>query len=118
MFVDEQWKGDAGFFAKFAGILHVTQADGRQTRVLTLKCYLALAQLRDVLTAENSTVVAKKSYNAGPIHPERPESNQIAIAIGQRNIGYSDCEGIGHARILRGWKSSVKFSGSYWPSLR
>jgi hypothetical protein len=67
-----------------AGVVSVAQADGDQFGALLLKILLVLAQLRGVLTAENSTVVSKENHNRRPGSPERSQSNRLPVNVGQR----------------------------------
>lgn len=68
--IDQEREGDAGLLAKDLCVVPVAQADGRKTRAFFSKRLLALAQLRDVLTAENSTVVSQEYENDGPVGPQ------------------------------------------------
>jgi hypothetical protein len=65
LFIHEQRKCDAGFFAEKAGIVAVAQADGGEGSALVQEGLLVFAQLRDVLAAKNSAVVAKKNDDGG-----------------------------------------------------
>lgn len=61
MFVDKQGKVDSRFFLENTGIMAVAKADGREGSPFVEKRLLLFAQLRDVLTAKNSSIVAKKN---------------------------------------------------------
>jgi hypothetical protein len=68
-FVDQQREGNAGLFAEVAGVTDVAQSNGGKLRALGLNGLLVFAQLRDVLTAEDSAVMAEKDKDgraAGP----------------------------------------------------
>jgi hypothetical protein len=69
-FVDQQWKFDAGFFAEKFGVAHVAQPHGRQARALPAKLFFEFAQLRDVLPAEDSTVMTQKDHDRRPTLPQ------------------------------------------------
>jgi hypothetical protein len=43
------------------------------------------AQLRNVLAAKNSAVMAKKGHDRDAIGPERTQSNPVAFGIGQED---------------------------------
>jgi hypothetical protein len=43
------------------------------------------AQLRDVLAAEDSAVVAQKDYYGGPVFPERAKLNIAIVRIRQND---------------------------------
>jgi hypothetical protein len=66
---------------------------------------LVFAQLRDVLTAKNSAVVAQKNQHGRLPGPQRAKTNVPPIAIGKGDLGESAAEGIFHA-------SSILSSGS------
>lgn len=84
--IDQQGKGDAGFFAKQAGIVHVAQPDGRQLGSGPLEFRLVLAQLRDMLAAEDSTVVTKKDNHGGAALPQRAQPDVAASRFRQHNV--------------------------------
>ena len=58
VFVNEQREMDAGFLAKHAGVVCVRQADGGKGRAFGFELVVVFAQLRDVLAAEDSTIMA------------------------------------------------------------
>jgi hypothetical protein len=70
LFVDQQRKIDAGFFAENTGIVAVAEADGCQGSTFIEKGLLVFAQLRDVLAAKNSSKVAKKNDNRRVAMPQ------------------------------------------------
>jgi hypothetical protein len=84
--IDEQRKFDAGFFAEEAGIAHVAQANGGQTGSGLAEFLFVAAQLRDVLAAEDSTVVAQEDNDRGIFLPERAEADIVASRFGQDNV--------------------------------
>lgn len=116
-FVNQQRKIDAGFFPKELGVAHVTQPNGSQARALLAKLFFMRAQLRDVLAAENSTVVAKEHHRSRAVGPQRSQAESIAVNIGKRNIGQFAAERFSHAghslsgkrRCQAGNISSLKF---------
>jgi hypothetical protein len=55
------------------------------------------AQLRDVLAAEDSTVVAKKDNYCRRLSPKRAEAGGMAINVGQGDSRQFAAEGLGHA---------------------
>ena len=61
MFVDEQREADSRFSPENARIVAVAKADGREGSAFVKEELLVFAQLRDVLTAENSSIVTKKN---------------------------------------------------------
>ena len=60
-FVDQQWKVDARLFAEQRSVMRVSQADCSQSGAFALEFGFVLAQLRDVLAAEDSPIVAKEN---------------------------------------------------------
>ena len=86
LLVDQQRKRDPRFLAEKPRVLAVPQSDGGQPGPLFLECFLVLAQLRDVFTAENSSVVAQKNDHCGPARPQGAENCFLTIAIRKRNL--------------------------------
>ena len=68
--IHEQRKRDPGLIAKGAGVREVTEAHGREARSGPVELALMVAQLRDVLAAEDSTVVAQEDDHGRPGFPE------------------------------------------------
>jgi len=60
LLVDKQWEVNAGFSAKRARVFHPTKADGDNARTPRRDLLFMRAQLRDVLTAEDSTPVTQE----------------------------------------------------------
>ncbi len=58
LFVDKEWEPDLGPAAKCFGMPSIAEADGGQVRTCIANPLLVIAQLRDVLAAEDSAVVA------------------------------------------------------------
>jgi hypothetical protein len=71
LFVDEKREGDAGLVAKKTGIGPVAESDGGQARSAVEEGLLVFAQLRDMLAAENSAVVAKEDEHCRRSFPKR-----------------------------------------------
>jgi len=97
--VNQEGKHDTGLLAKEAGIIQVAQADGRQCGSRFLELVFVLAQLRDVLAAEDSTVVAQEHDDAWACLPQGAEANLIATGFGQYHIGELRAERIGHGLV-------------------
>ena len=60
-FVNQQREGDARFFAKSARVDAIPQSHCRQVRAAIVESLLMRAQLRDVLAAEDSTVMTQEN---------------------------------------------------------
>ena len=56
--VDQERERDAGVFTEHARVIAIAEADGGDVRAFGFERFIVFAQLRDVLAAENSTVVA------------------------------------------------------------
>jgi hypothetical protein len=96
MFVNEEGEVDAGFLLEDAGVLGIAEADGSEGGAFFAKGLLVFAQLRDVLAAEDSTVVAKEDEDGGVAFPEGAEADLLAECVGEDDVGKLLAEGIGH----------------------
>ncbi|MCU1221096.1 MAG: hypothetical protein JWN42_2293 [Candidatus Angelobacter sp.] len=68
--VDQQWELDSGFFTEESRIAGIAQSDSGQAGALPLELFFEFAQLRDMLSAEDSTVVAKKDQHGRSALPQ------------------------------------------------
>jgi membrane protein involved in D-alanine export len=93
LLVDEKREVDAGLVAEGARVHAVTEPDRDETRPGPPEILLELAQLRDVLAAEDSAVVAEEDDDGRPGLPQRPEPHLAAVGLGKDDIG----EGCGDA---------------------
>lgn len=87
LLIDQEKKCDSGFLTKQTGIVPIAQSDRSKGCALPLKSALVCAQLRDVLTAEDSAIVAQKNENSRAFFPERSKSMLVPIAIRQHDAG-------------------------------
>jgi hypothetical protein len=85
--IDEERELDAGFLAEELGIARIAQADHGQMRAFFLELSFKFAQLRDVLSAEDSTVMTKKDHHGRPTLPQRAEPRWLAIDVRERDSG-------------------------------
>ena len=83
--VDQKRELDASFFAEESGIAGVAQADHGKMRAFLLKLSFKFAQLRDVLSAENSTVVTKEDHDRRSRLPQGTEARWLAIGVRERD---------------------------------
>src|SRR5260370_13831027 len=83
--------------AKLAGMLAVAQPHHGQARPQLLEFRLVFAQLRDVQTAEYSTVLAKKNKYRNPIFPKGTQADLLTITIGKDNVSQRETERNGHS---------------------
>jgi len=100
LFVHQQRKGDSRLFAERAGVGAVAQPDGGKSRSAFAKCRFLDAQLRDVLAAENSTVVAQEHDDGRLPQPKRTEANFAPVAIRQVDHRDPAVQGGVHVSIL------------------
>lgn len=68
-FIDQQGKVDSRFFPENTCIVAVAKADGCKGSAFFAEGLLVFAQLRDMLSAKNSSIVAKKNDNGGSALP-------------------------------------------------
>ncbi|MGZ4898941.1 MAG: hypothetical protein ACXV8X_04730, partial [Candidatus Angelobacter sp.] len=68
--IDQKGEADAGFFTKEPGITYIAQANDGQMGAFLLELFFEIAQLRDMLAAEDSTVVAKEDQDAWSTLPQ------------------------------------------------
>ncbi len=83
--IDQERKIDSRHFAEEAGVICVSHADCGQTRSDGFEFCLVFAQLRDVLTAEDSPIMAKKHDYRRVLFPKRTEAYFAAGCIGQND---------------------------------
>src|SRR5207244_1110192 len=83
LLVDQEGECDPGLLAERARVLAVAEPDRRQPGARSAEGLLVLAQLRDVLPAEDSTVVAEEDQNRRSGLPERPEPDLTPVDVGQ-----------------------------------
>ena len=63
----------------------IAQANHSKPRAFILEFLLVCAQLRDVLTAENSTVMTQKNQNGGTVRPKGTKLHTFSVDVRQRN---------------------------------
>lgn len=84
--VNEQWESDTGFLTKRGGVMHVAESNRSQGSSGFVNLPLVRAQLRDMLAAENSTVMSEEDHNCGILVPQRAEAYFLASSLGQHDI--------------------------------
>ena len=97
LFVDQERELDAGFIAEKPGIAHVAQPHGRNMRAFLFEFVFKCAQLRDMLAAKNSTVVAQKDQDTRTALPQRAQACCVAFGIRQGDSGEFAAIGLSHA---------------------
>ena len=99
-FIDQQWKSDARFLAKLARVDRVAKPDRGERSSFLANGLLVGAQLRDVLAAENSSVMAQKNNHRGLFVPQGTQPDFPAFAIRQCNKGQPAAERVFHGPHL------------------
>ena len=82
--VDKQRKLDTGFLAEKLRIACIAQANHGKMSAFLLELSFKFAQLRDVLSAENSTVMTKEDHHGRSALPQGAEPRWLAIGIRER----------------------------------
>jgi hypothetical protein len=85
--IDEERELDAGFLAEESGITGIAQANDSQMSAFTFELGFKFAQLRDVLSAEDSTVMTKKDHHGRSSLPQGAEPRRFAVGIRERDSG-------------------------------
>jgi hypothetical protein len=111
LFIHEQRKCDAGFFAEKAGVVAVAEADGGERSAFVQEGLLVFAQLRDMFAAKDSAIVAKKHDDGGLALPQRTEANFPAVGVGENDVCELLAETLFHVHLsLKSRHLSVKDS--------
>jgi hypothetical protein len=79
--IDQKRELDTGFFAKEFGVARVAQSNGGQVGAFPLELFFEFAQLRDMLSAEDSTIVAKEDEHRWSALPQGTEARWIAVGV-------------------------------------
>jgi hypothetical protein len=95
--VDQQREIDVRFLAEDAGVIGVAETDGCEGGAFVAKGLLMFAQLRDVLAAEDSAVMAKKGDHGGLVLPQRTETDFAAVCIRKHDVCKPRAESFAHA---------------------
>jgi hypothetical protein len=82
LFVNQQRESDARFFAENSCIVPATKSDGGHRSAFIQERSLVFAQLRDVLAAKNSAIVAQKNDNGRLVLPQQSQADFSAIGVG------------------------------------
>ena len=83
LLVDQQRKRNARILPKQARVGCVAESDGRQVGAPLAEGLLVCAQLRDVLAAEDSTIVPQEHHSSGLALPKGAEADLGAVRIRQ-----------------------------------
>lgn len=119
LIVNEQREGDVVFLAEKAGVIDVAQTDGGQAGATLLKFLKVLAQLRDMLTAEDSTIVPQEDDHGGRVSPQGTKLHGFAIDVRQGDRGESCTIALSHGEVLSCCRNRVSSGkGKILPLIR
>jgi len=85
LLIDQEREPNARVLPELARVIRVAESDGRQLGAPLAESLLVFAQLRDVLAAEDSTVVAQENYHRRLPLPKRAQADLAAIRTGQHH---------------------------------
>ena len=100
LFINKKRKSNSRLLPESARIIRVAQPDGCEAGAFVFEPLFVLAQLRDVLTAENSTPVAQEHQHRWPLGPERPKLDFFPINIGQNHTRQPATVGVVHGNTF------------------
>lgn len=100
LFVDQKREGDPGLFAELPRVDAVSETNRREGCALVAKSLIVSAQLRDVLAAEDSSIVAQKNDNSGLLVPQRAKANFAAFRVRESDERQPFAERIVHRRFI------------------
>lgn len=79
--VDEEGEGDSGLLTESLGVVTPAQADGQDGGACFSYLLLVVTQLRDMLAAENSPIVAEEDDHRPRVLPIVAQTGNLAIWI-------------------------------------
>jgi len=79
--VYQERKIDLSLFMEHPGVVGIAQADGDQTSAFLAKVLLVLAQLRDMLAAEDSAPMAEECDDCRAVSPQRSQADRLAVDV-------------------------------------
>jgi hypothetical protein len=85
--VDQKRKCDAGLFTEKPRVAEIAHANRRDIRTSRLDFSLVFAQLRDVLAAKYSAVMAQQNDDRWLQLPQRAEAYGMLVGIGKNDCG-------------------------------
>jgi hypothetical protein len=111
--VNEKREIDLAVVPELAGVDSIAQADRDNLRAFLLEGGFVLAQLRDVLATEDSTVMTEKNDHCGTCSPQASQLHGLPVRIGQRNSSQLAAVGLRHGDILRAKRWPCQASRSF-----
>jgi hypothetical protein len=95
--VDEKRELDAGLIAEEFRVAGIAQSNNSKMCAFLFEFFFECAQLRDMLAAKNSTIVAQEDQDGWPALPQRSQAGRLAFRIRERNSGEFAAIGLSHA---------------------
>ena len=95
LFIDQQGEGDPCLVAKKPSVVDVPKTDCGEPGTGFLNLRLMIAQLRDMLAAEDSSIVAQENEHRGSFFPQGPEADSLAVWVFELNGGKGGTQGVG-----------------------
>jgi len=99
-FINQKRKRNACLIAKLAGIDSVSQTNCDNSCTLVANRFLVLAQLRGMLAAENSSIVAQENDDRRLFVPQRSKPDFPSIAIRECDEGQLAAERTNHGAFI------------------
>jgi hypothetical protein len=94
-YINQERKRDSSIFPECTGIVKIARSNRREIGAARLDFTLMLAQLRDMLAAEHSAVMAEKNYDGRLRLPQRAEPNATFVGIRENDFGQPCAEACG-----------------------
>ena len=95
LFIDQQGEGDPCLVAKEPSVVEVPKTDCGEAGTGVPNFRAVIAQLRDLLAAEDSSIVAQKNEHRGSFVPQGPEANCLAVCVYEFNGGKGGTQSVG-----------------------
>jgi hypothetical protein len=86
-FIDKERKMDTSLLAEEPGVAGVAQADDSKMSAFTFELGFKFAQLRDVLSAEDSTIMTQKHHHGRSTFPQGAKPRRLTVRIRKHNSG-------------------------------
>ena len=85
--INQQGEANAGVLAETPGVTGVAQPHQGDAGAGRPKPSFVFTQLRDVLVAEDSPIVAEKNHHLGMIGPEQTQPDRVSIRVRKHHRG-------------------------------
>ena len=108
LFIDQQGEGDLRLLAEEPGVVGVPKTDRGEGGASFLDLQLMIAQLRDMLAAEDSSIVAQEDEHRGSFFPQGPKADCLAVWIREFNGGEGG--GVGGIRHRLSLTTTLRFN--------